>query len=103
VSSSEIAGLTKEHSDKILNLLKSHIPVKEIILFGSRAKGNYREGSDIDIALKGVGVDVYNSMALANEDLFLPWKLDLVAYDIIEAPELKSHIDRLGKVLYRRT
>ncbi len=47
-----IPGLTKEQSEKILELLQSSPAVKEIVLFGSRAKGNYREGSDIDIALK---------------------------------------------------
>jgi predicted nucleotidyltransferase len=97
-----IPGLTKEQSEKILELLQSNPAVKEIVLFGSRAKGNYREGSDIDIALKGAKITDCDRLSLAYQDLYLPWVLDLVAYETIEALSLKEHIDRVGLVLFKR-
>jgi predicted nucleotidyltransferase len=97
-----IAGIAKEHSGKILALLQSQASVREIILFGSRAKGNFREGSDIDIALRGASIEDCAKLSLAYDELFLPWKLDLVAYESIDAPELRSHIDKVGRSLFIR-
>jgi predicted nucleotidyltransferase len=97
-----IPGLTTEHSQAILELLRSSQAVKEIRLYGSRAKGNFREGSDIDIALKGVDQKERDRLLLAYDELYLPWALDLVVYEQLESPTLKDHIDRVGKVLFSR-
>ena len=97
-----ISGLAPEHTDKILSVLRSSPSLREAVLFGSRAKGNFREGSDIDIAVKGVDTKERDRLALAYDDLFLPWTLDLVIYESIEAAELKDHIDRVGLSLFKR-
>ena len=69
-----------------------------MILFGSRAKGNFREGSDIDIALKGEETthDQRDEILRKYDALFIPWKLDLVVYRSIKEPNLREHIDRVG-------
>ena len=69
-----------------------------IVLFGSRAKGNAREGSDIDIALKGTDLDsrLLTQISMDYDTLNFPWKLDVIIYDQIENPDLKDHIDRVG-------
>lgn len=77
-----------------------HGSIKQVKIFGSRAIGNYRSNSDIDVALFG---DV-NLQNLANihqslEDLSTPYQFDVVAYDLIEHPALKEHIDRVGIIL----
>lgn len=96
-----IPGIDQSHSDKLLEIFKNMPPGCEIILFGSRAKGSFREGSDIDIAIKGVGLnlEVRDSLLANYENLFLPWKLDIVLYAFIQETALKEHIDRVGRLL----
>jgi len=91
-------GIASEHLEKIRKVFCKYPQVKQVILFGSRAKGTHREGSDIDLALKGRGLDsrLLTQIALDYDKLYLPWKLDVIIYDTIENPELKDHVDRVG-------
>ena len=97
------AGLSPEHLAQILKIFRKYPQIDEVILFGSRAKGTHREGSDIDIALKGRGLDsrLLTQIDLDYDALYLPWKLDVVIYDRIENQDLKDHVDRVGVPLYR--
>jgi type I restriction enzyme S subunit len=72
-------------------------------LFGSRAKGNYKPGSDIDIALWGDELNAKDILSLhvSWNELELPYKLDLLNYTAIKEPALKEHIDRVGIELYK--
>ena len=71
--------------------------VEQVILYGSRAKGNYKEGSDIDLTLKGnLTFDDLVKMSVTLDDLNLPWKMDLSLYSQIENKDLLDHIDRVG-------
>lgn len=91
-------GLTDNHL-AILRTAISHFPEIEVaLLFGSRAKGTYREGSDVDLAVKGDSVTRRTVAALNSEleDSLLPFFVDVVAYNSISNAELKSHIDRVG-------
>lgn len=75
--------------------------VSEAVLYGSRAKGNYRPGSDIDIALKGnLDLETLNRISREIDDLLLPYTVDLAIYDRIENSDLLEHIERAGKTLY---
>lgn len=95
-----IPGISEPHSTQILALFKNLPLGTKVILFGSRAKGNFREGSDIDIALQGSQIDLNSRGEILKnyEDLNLPWKLDIAIYSLIEDPEIKGHIDLVGKV-----
>jgi uncharacterized protein len=97
----KIPGIEALYANRILSLFQLLPPGTEVILFGSRAKGNFREGSDIDIAIKSKNLSQADIEVLRNqyENLFLPWKLDLVLYSSIEEPALREHIDRIGKQL----
>ena len=99
-----IPGLPEESANQIISWLKTNSLVEEAILFGSRAKGNYREGSDIDLCLKGsfLGPEMIIGLLNEYEALYLPWKLDLIIYSQITEPLLKSHIDRVGICIFRR-
>lgn len=79
--------------------------VDEAILYGSRAKGDYKPGSDIDLALKGEKLDLkeLNRIALALDDLFLPYTFDLSIYHRIDNPDLLEHIARVGRIFYRKS
>ena len=96
-----IPGIDDSYSLNILGLFKSLPPSTQIILFGSRAKGTYKEGSDIDLCLKDSQLKVEDLFAYSEKyySLNLPWKLDIVIYELIQEPALKEHIDRIGKII----
>ena len=97
-------GIPAYDLDALISELKSNDNIFEIILFGSRAKGSFSNGSDIDIALKGNNLrlkDILEALS-ETEKLLLPYKLDLVLYDRINEPALIDHIDRVGVVLFKR-
>ncbi len=73
-------------------------------MYGSRAKGNYSAGSDIDITLKGEELDLeqLNKINIDLDDLLLPYTFDLSILHQISNPELIEHIERVGKFFYKR-
>ena len=77
--------------------------VERVILFGSRAKGNYRDGSDIDLCLYGnISLGQIYILQDLLDDLMLPYKFDLIVYNTINNPELIEHIERVGVALYTK-
>ena len=97
-------GISLEQLNEIINLISKVNVVRKIVLFGSRAKGNFENGSDIDLALFGDQVKLNDILELSVEidNLELPYKIDLVNYNRISNLELKNHIDRIGQVLFER-
>ncbi len=78
--------------------------IERVIIFGSRVLGNYRQGSDIDLALQGnISRKVLNNTSIQiNQELPIPYKVDLLDYNLIEHLPLKEHIDRHGKIFYQK-
>ena len=75
--------------------------MREAVLFGSRAKGNYKKGSDIDIAVKGpVEKDALAQLMMAFDESLLPYLVDVVVYANLENEALREHIDRVGVRIY---
>lgn len=99
-----IPGVNEQNQDIILSILSKEKAIEEAILFGSRAKGNYKTGSDIDIAIKGESIEKNTISALnaAFEESPLIYFVDIIAYGSITNTELKAHIDRVGKLLFNR-
>lgn len=97
-------GLRDQVVDSIASVLAKEPRVKGALVFGSRAKGNYKEGSDLDLCLEGEGLDLEVLSALETEldDLYLPWKIDLIPRSSIDNEELLAHIERVGQVLFAR-
>ena len=94
-------------SDNTLNILDSifrkYPGIKQAILYGSRVKGKYRRGSDIDLTLKtGENFTFTDLLHIAGDfdDSDMPYFVDVSIYDKLSNPDLKAHIDRVGKVLY---
>ena len=88
--------------DKILDVLKQSNKVERVILYGSRAKGNYRSNSDIDLCLEGVKLTLGDLLLIETQldDLLLPWKIDLSLKQQIDNPNLLEHMERVGIILY---
>jgi predicted nucleotidyltransferase len=97
-------GLTDETIKKINSVFIKHPEVEEVIIYGSRAKGNYREGSDIDITLKGKALtdNIQSKINWDIEELNTPYLFDISIFDKLNAPELEAHINRVGQVLYKK-
>ncbi len=97
-------GLSTSELDKVVRLIGQNEKVDKVILFGSRAKGNYQNGSDIDLALKGrnLNLDDVLNLSVDFDQLDLPYKIDLVIYDRIKESVLVEHIKRVGVVLFDR-
>ena len=98
-------GLNDEIWIKITHIFIEFDEVKEVILYGSRAKGDYKQGSDIDLTIVGQDVNskiVYRILEKL-DDLMLPYTFDLSIYHQIGNAELTEHIKRVGKTVYKRS
>ncbi len=97
-------GLPADAVAAIQRVLAGCPAVEQALLYGSRAKGNYRRGSDIDLSLKGDGLTYRDLLRLMDEldDLLLPYMIDLSIYHQIDNPALREHIERVGVVFYQR-
>lgn len=97
-------GLEVQVIENIISVLEQHPKVDKAFVFGSRAKGNYRPDSDIDIAIKGneITTDDIIAISVAIETKGITHKFDLIDYDSIKEPALKEHIDRVGIEFYSR-
>ncbi|HJV35041.1 nucleotidyltransferase domain-containing protein [Geomonas sp.] len=97
-------GLSCATINKINAVFAGHPLVDQVIIYGSRAKGNYRLGSDIDLTIKGQSVTLSELMKIETEldDLLLPYKIDLSLLHKINDSEVLEHIRRVGAILYQR-
>lgn len=96
-------GLKEKDIEYIINSLRKFSEVEKAVIFGSRAKGNYKIGSDIDLAIYGekITFDVVSKIHYLLEDTGpLPYCVDVIDYSHLEHEELKKHIDRIGEVIY---
>jgi len=95
-------GLTDSHIKDIQLVFASYSSIKKAIIYGSRAKGNYRIGSDIDLTLVGNNIDLSLLSKIENklDDLLLPYTIDLSIFSKIENNDLVDHINRKGILFY---
>ncbi len=96
-------GLSEADIEYIVGVIAKYKEIKKAVIFGSRAKGNYKAGSDIDIAIYGedITIDTISSLhSLLEDESPLPYLFDIVDYTHLEHKELKEHIDRVGIVIY---
>jgi len=98
-------GISDLHFNQIISVLDQNQYVISAMLFGSRAKGNFKPGSDVDIALIGAELTLKDVFNLQNQldDYDQPYIFDLILYDSITEPALISHIHRVGIEIYHRT
>lgn len=90
---------------EVCAVLRRYPQVARAILYGSRAKGNYKNGSDIDLTLCGsaaLTLNVLYRILDDLDDLLLPYTIDLSIFDNIYDPDVIEHIRRVGVVFYER-
>ena len=98
-------GLKDSTIQKIQSVLARYPEVEKAILYGSRAMGNYKNGSDIDLTLcGGAGLTMKVLYRIIDEldDLLLPYMIDLSVLDNIGDTALRDHIQRVGLTFYSR-
>ncbi|MBI3959857.1 MAG: nucleotidyltransferase domain-containing protein [Chloroflexi bacterium] len=98
-------GLQDATIQKICAVFARFPQVETAVLYGSRAKGNYKNGSDIDLTLRGDGALTLNVLYRISDeldDLLLPYTIDLSIFANISDPDLLDHIRRVGVTFYAR-
>ncbi|MFH2144043.1 MAG: nucleotidyltransferase domain-containing protein [Bacteroidota bacterium] len=97
-------GLKEDIIKKIRKVFSEFPEINEAVLYGSRAKKNFRPGSDIDITLKGeeLNLNKLNQISIKLDDLLLPYIFDLSLFHHIKNSELLEHIHRAGVLFYKK-
>lgn len=94
-------GLTDDELQQIIQVLKKFPEVHQAAIFGSRALGTYKRGSDIDLVLYGDELNTTPISFQLNEEGLLPYFFDILDYQSLANPELKNHIDRVAISFYK--
>lgn len=95
-------GLSDTVIKELQDVFRRHANIKKVLIFGSRSKGNYRAGSDIDLAVIGQDID-YNLLLDIHceiDNLELLYSVDLLDYQKKKGTPIGDHIDRVGQVFY---
>jgi len=98
-------GLKDTTIQKICDVLAKYPQVEKAVLYGSRAKGNYKNGSDIDLTLLGgetLTMNILYRIMSELDDLLLPYTIDLSIFQHISDPDLIEHIERVGVLFYQK-
>lgn len=96
-------GLKEQYIDELRGILGNIPSIEEVMLYGSRARGDYGRGSDIDICLKGAQItssDVVNLKTALYESR-IPYFFDVCVWDHIKNEDFRNNIIRDGKVIYK--
>ena len=97
-------GLPLQTVEQIKSALGRFPEIEQATLYGSRALGRHRPGSDIDLSLSGSALSgtVLARIDTALDELLLPWRFDLSIREQLHSPDLIDHIERVGVPLYQR-
>lgn len=96
-------GLSDINKDKINNVFARFPSISKVVIYGSRAKGNYKVGSDIDLMLFGKNLTHKELLHIYFEldELLTPYQFDLSLYSQVESNDLLEHVSRIGKIFYQ--
>jgi predicted nucleotidyltransferase len=97
-------GLEETDIKKIQAVFAAFPEVEKAVLYGSRAKGNFKPASDIDLTLTGknLNLSIANAIAIELDDLLLPYMIDLSIFHQISNTDLTEHINRVGQLFYEK-
>lgn len=97
-------GLSPTAISRIREVLSRFPSIDKAVLYGSRAMGTYKVGSDIDLTLYGDALTLQNLAVVSSvlDDLLLPYTIDLSLFSMLNNADLREHIGRVGKVFYER-
>jgi len=94
-------GLPEHVIEQLCKIFQGYPEIERVLVYGSRAKGNYRPGSDIDLSLIAPAMSFDDLLQIENriDDLLLPWMVDLSLLHQVDNPDLVEHINRVGEDL----
>jgi len=97
-------GLKQDVIDRVCAVLAKYPQVEKAIIYGSRAKGIHKKGSDVDLTLVGedLTLDVLFRIMDDIDDLLLPYTFDVSIFHTIEDQDVVEHISRVGKIFYEK-
>ena len=97
-------GLTDRDIQTRNNILHKYPEVLLVHIFGSRAKGTSKPGSDIDLSIMNMGANsnILHNLKNEFEESSLPYKVDLVDFHTLTNPDFAEHIKRVGIIFYQR-
>ncbi len=100
----ENTGLQIQQIESINRIFSLYPQIEQVILYGSRAKGNFKPGSDIDLTIIDQSLSFSELLHIQSQldDLLLPYKFDLSLKRSISNSDLLEHISRVGKVFYQK-
>lgn len=95
-------GLSEKTLKSLISIFQKFPKIEKVIVYGSRAKGNFKPGSDIDLTLVAPSFTTQDLLKVENEieDLLLPYKIDLSLLHQIDDPDVLDHIARIGKEFF---
>jgi len=99
-------GLKENTIKQIHDVLSGYPQIKKAVLYGSRAKGNFKNGSDIDLTLYGgeaLTLNILYRIMDGIDDLLLPYTFDLSIFRHISDPDVVAHIQRVGVTFYEKS
>ncbi len=97
-------GLSQDTCKKITKLLSKYPEIKQVKIYGSRARGDYRKGSDIDLAVFfNSNTDLSCRLSWELDELTTPYLFNVVDYHAMTSTELKKEIDKHGQIFYTKT
>jgi predicted nucleotidyltransferase len=96
-------GLNERDTQIIFGILKKYPEVKNVLLFGSRAKDGFHKGSDIDLAIDGGNIPPKTLRRIKSdfEESDLPYRVDLLDYNTLNNIALKKQIECVGKLIFK--
>ncbi len=96
-------GLDQSTINRILSVFSKHAEIEQVLIYGSRAKGNFRKGSDIDLTMigKNLSEQAFSSVKSELDELNTPYLFDISIFDQLHSPDLEEHIARIGQVFYQ--
>ncbi len=98
-------GLLDQDLDYIIKAIRQYTEIEKVKIFGSRAMGNYKKGSDVDIVIFGQHINDKTVARLSetlNEEYPLPYFFDVIHYESITNQRLTEHIDKLGIEIFTK-
>jgi predicted nucleotidyltransferase len=97
-------GLPLAVIEQIQAVFTNYPVIDRVIIYGSRVKGTYKTGSDIDLSMFGntISSEIHTEIQSDLEDLPIPYMIDLSIFEQIHNEKLKEHIMRVGQVFYER-
>jgi len=99
------SGLSDTELNKLRGIFSQYTDIEKVVLYGSRAKGNYKPFSDVDITLIGDTLthNQLNKLSLDVDDLLMPYEFDISIFHTLKNNDLIEHIERVGITIYQKT